>query len=51
MTKPDHLALDRATVRTKDEDGRLKVAVTNISKANICPYMGKEIPDYQKLGL
>lgn len=39
------IALDRATVRSVDEDGRLHVAITNISKANICLYYGREIPD------
>ena len=47
----DHYAFDRASVRTVDADGRLHVAVTNISKANVCPYLGKEIPDWQMLGL
>ena len=42
----DILAYDRVgTVRTIDEDGRLKVARTPISKANVCPYYGREIPD------
>jgi 8-oxo-dGTP pyrophosphatase MutT (NUDIX family) len=45
------LAFDRATVRTYDADGRLHVALTNISKANVCPYFGREIPDWQQLGL
>lgn len=45
------LALDRDSVREKDRDGRLRVATTNISKANVCPYRGKEIPGWQKLGL
>jgi hypothetical protein len=45
------LALDRSTVRSVDEDGRLHVAVTNISKANVCPYYGHEIPDADRLGL
>jgi hypothetical protein len=46
------LAFDRApSVRTYDVDGRLHVALANISKANICPYLGREIPDYQVLGL
>lgn len=49
---PNILAYDRVgTVRTTDEDGRLKVARTPISKANVCPYYGREIPDYQSLGL
>ena len=45
------LALDRDSVREKDRDGRLRVTRANISKANICPYRGSEIPDWQKLGL
>jgi 8-oxo-dGTP pyrophosphatase MutT (NUDIX family) len=51
MDEKPTIALDRATVRSIDKDGRLHVAVTNISKANICPYLGKEIPDYEALGL
>jgi hypothetical protein len=43
-------ALDRS-MRTQDPFGRLKVEWTNISKANVCPYLGKEIPGYQALGL
>lgn len=45
------LALDRESVRIKDRDGRLRVAKTNISKANICPYLGREIPGWEGLGL
>lgn len=45
------LALDRGSLRTKDVDGRLHVVDCRISKANICPYLGKEIPDSEKLGL
>ena len=41
----DRLALDRS-VRSFDEDGRMRVAVTNISKANVCPYKGEEIPGW-----
>ncbi len=48
----DSLALDApSSVRTIDRDGRLHVAVSNISKAMICPYYGREIPNYEKLGL
>lgn len=39
------------SLREFDEDGRLKVISSNISKETINPYYGKEIPDYQKLGL
>lgn len=49
--KTDRLALDRATVRTMDVDGRMHVAMTPISKANVCPYYGKEIPNADALGL
>lgn len=45
------MALDRDTVRTVDRDGRMKVSRARITKANICPYRGKEIPGWQKLGL
>lgn len=46
------IAMDRAsTVRSFDADGRLHVAVSNISKANICPYLGREIPGWQEFGL
>lgn len=46
------LAYDRAgSVRTFDEDGRLRVERTPISKANICEYAGAEIPDSVALGL
>lgn len=45
------LALDRETVREKRKDGQLVVKVANISKANVCPYRGNEIPGWQKLGL
>lgn len=44
------LAMDRS-VRTYDADGRLHVAISNISKANVCPYLGREIPDHERLGL
>lgn len=49
----DHIdiAFDKASVRRDDADGRLHVDTTNISKANVCPYLGREIPDWQTLGL
>lgn len=46
------LALDRApTMRTRDVNGFLHVRDCNISKANVCGYLGGEIPDSEKLGL
>lgn len=45
------MALDRASVRSRDANGFLHVSASNISKANICPYYGQEIPGWQDLGL
>ncbi|MHA1060655.1 DUF2213 domain-containing protein [Enterobacter kobei] len=47
----ESLAFDRASVRSFDGNGRLQIAKTNISKANVCPYYGKEIPNWEALGL
>jgi hypothetical protein len=45
------LAMDRATVRRIDANGYMHVEVSNISKANVCPYYGSEIPGWQEMGL
>ena len=45
------LAFDRASVRSFDQDGRLHVEITNISKAMVSPYYGYEIPGSEELGL
>jgi uncharacterized protein len=45
------IALDRASVRSLDRDGRMRVSLAHISKANVCPYRGREIPGWQELGL
>ena len=46
------LAMDRApTLRHKDINGWLHVKDCRISKANVCPYIGREIPNSEKLGL
>ena len=42
-TANDRMAFDRASVRTIDQDGRMHVEITHISKANVCPYRGIEI--------
>jgi 8-oxo-dGTP pyrophosphatase MutT (NUDIX family) len=47
----DWFAFDKSSVRRTDTDGRLHVEMTNISKANVCPYLGREIPAFQELGL
>jgi hypothetical protein len=45
------IAMDKDSVREKTRDGRLIVHRTPISKANVCPYRGKEIPGWEELGL
>jgi hypothetical protein len=46
------LAMDRApSVRRRDVNGYLHVEISNLSKANVCPYYGREIPDAADLGL
>lgn len=47
----DRLAFDRATVRRVDVDGRMHVEISNISKACVSPYYGREIPSSEALGL
>lgn len=44
------LAFDRS-VRSRDAQGFLHVAVSNISKACVNPYLGREIPGCEALGL
>jgi hypothetical protein len=45
------LAFDRSSVRSYDAVGRLHVAKANISKAAVNGYLGREIPEFQSLGL
>lgn len=47
----ERLAFDKKSIREYDQDGRLHVGLTPISKACVNPYIGGEIPDYEKLGL
>ena len=44
------IAVDRSA-RSIDADGRLHVSMSNISKATVNPYYGREIPGYDSLGL
>ncbi len=44
------LAMDRGA-RSRDVNGWLHVKDCRISKANVCPYLGKEIPDSEAMGL
>jgi hypothetical protein len=51
VMKQDTIALDRASVRSFDADGHLRVADNPISKAAINPYRGSEIPRWREHGL
>lgn len=45
------LTFDEKSVRTYSPEGHLHVARANISKANVSPYRGSEIPNWRGLGL
>ena len=45
------LALDRTTARRLDHDGHLFVADNVLSASVVSPYLGEEVPEFQKLGL
>ncbi len=55
--EPEHaadsvpLAMDKRTMRSYTADGFLQIARTPISKANVCDYYGREIPNAESLGL
>ena len=49
-TNREVLALDRGSARSYDVDNRLHVSVTNLSKSNVCEYLGREIPSYEEHG-
>lgn len=51
LVSRNRLAFDKASVRSFDHDGRLHIKLTHISKANVCPYKGEEIPEADSLGL
>jgi len=45
------IAFDKASVRSYDQDGRMKVERSTISKAIVSPYIGREIVGWKALGL
>jgi hypothetical protein len=44
-------AFDKQTARSRDADGRMRVKNCILSTAEINPYRGEEIPNYDRLGL
>lgn len=51
MEKKDVLIFDAQSVRSIDNNGYMHVAMTNISKATVNPYLGSEIENWQERGL
>lgn len=49
MIVQDKMVLD--SVRTIDSNGYMHVAVSNITKEQVAPYLGSSIPNWQELGL
>lgn len=47
----ERLALDAESVRHYDENGNLHVKVSHLTKAQVRPYYGSEIPEWRRLGL
>ena len=45
------LALDKGSVRSVDDNGFLHVKISPLTRVQVAPYFGKEIPGWQKLGL
>lgn len=51
MFRSPAMAFDYVSVRSFDQDGRLRVREANISRACVNPYAGDEIPGWERLGL
>ena len=51
----DKIVFDKVSfkdsVRSIDDNGFLHVAVSNITKEQVAPYLGSEIPNFERLGL
>jgi hypothetical protein len=46
-----NIVFDRASARSRDENGFLRVTGCNITKETVNPYYGREIPGWRDLGL
>lgn len=51
MKTANAFAFDRASVRHVDQDGHLHIDQSIVSRAQVNPYRGAEIPNFQALGL
>ena len=45
------IAQDRSLRSIDPQNGHMRVEMSRMSKANVCPYKGREIPNYEGLGL
>lgn len=45
------LAFDRGSVREKDKNGFLHVKISPLTRVQVAPYYGREIPGFEELGL
>lgn len=45
------LAFDRGSVREKDKNGFLHVKISPLTRVQVAPYYGREIPGFEQLGL
>ena len=45
------LAFDRGSVREKDKSGFLHVKISPLTRVQVAPYYGREIPGFEELGL
>lgn len=45
------LVFDRGSVRKKDRNGFLHVKISPLTRVQVAPYYGREIPGYEELGL
>ena len=45
------LAFDRGSVREKDRNGFLHVKISPLTRVQVAPYYGREIPGFEELGL
>ena len=45
------MAWDRKSVRRYDDNGNLHVEMSPLTRVQVAPYLGSEIPNWQNLGL
>lgn len=51
MINADVLTFDAKSVRSIDENGFMRIAISPFTKEQVAPYYGREIPGWEKLGL